>query len=372
MENGLQASMNNRVLILANNEETIFHFRLELIEALNKGQYEVTVSAPVGKYKEAIESRGAEELDITMEQHGTNPIKDLCLIARYLRLITKIKPGVVLTYTIKPNIYGGFACSLLKVPCIGTVTGLGKAFEKEGILKRITFVLYRLGIKNDRVVFFQNPAQRDYFYGKKSRNKMRLVPGSGVNLSVHKYEPYPHNEETRFIFIGDVVKDKGLFELMDSFERLRSLCPISLQVVGAQFEEYPIEQWEHIPDVSFLGRRSDIHELISQADTLVLPSYHEGLANVILEASGCGRPVIATDIPGCREAIEDGVTGFLVAPKDADALFAAMQSFVNMPTADREAMGVKACEKVKKEFDRNIVVDAYVNEINGIVKEANS
>lgn len=352
-------------MFLVNNEETIFHFRLELVEALIRKGYSVFISVPTGKYQQEIEKTGAKEINIEMDQHGTNPIKDLALLFRYKKLVASMRPDVVLTYTVKPNVYGGFACARLHVPCIGTITGLGKAFEDKGLIKQITTELYRIGLKKDKIVFFQNSTQKELFQVKGIIGEnARLVPGSGVNLDIHKYEEYPHNEIIKFIFIGDVIRDKGIFELMEAYQQLKKKYNVSLKVVGSQFEEYPISKWANVDGVSFLGRRHDIHELLSGSDALVLPSYHEGTANVILEASGCGRPVIATDIPGCKEPIDDGKTGFLVPAKNAIALYEAMERMITIGRDKRELLGKNACDKVTREYDRKFVIDSYIKAID--------
>ena len=283
-----------------------------------------------------------------------------------------LRPDVVLTYTIKPNIYAGMAAAALKIPCLANVTGLGTAIENGGFSSKALLRLYRQGIKKAACVFFQNRANCSFFREKGIvRGKSRIIPGSGVNLTAHPFVPYPtESEPVRFLFIGRILKDKGIEELLSAFLQLhKEGCPIMLNLVGSMEDSYEelVRQAEETGCVRYLGQQSDVNPFIARAHCVILPSYHEGMSNVMLEAASSGRPVITTRVPGCMETFEEGVTGFGCAPKSTDSLKDAMRSFLRLSREEWAQMGRQGRKKVEKEFDRNIVIDAYLSEIRSAI-----
>lgn len=360
----------NRILILANSSGGLYDFRNELICRL-LSDYRVTVSLPDDLRTKEFEAEGCKVVITPMNRRGVNPIEDLKLIAAYRKLLKQEKPDLVLTYTIKPNIYGGFCCRLEKIPYIATVTGLGSTFQKKGIFLKMIVSMYRTGLKKAACIFFQNRENQGIFeqYGIKGKST-RLVNGSGVNLRKHSYEPYPPGKEIKFIYIGRMMREKGTEELLEAAKVLKDERTV-FQLLGYCDEDYQeqLDIYEKEGLIEQLGFHPDVHEYLKSASALVLPTYHEGMSNVLMEASATGRPVIATNISGCREIFDEGVTGFGCEPKNSESLIAALKKFRELPLPERKAMGRAAREKMEREFDRAAVAEAYWKEIEKAVRK---
>ena len=360
-----------RILLLSNLDMGLYKFRREILEAL-ASEHEVFFSVPEGEYVSNLEETGCRFISCDyLDRRSTNPIRDMKLLKFYLRTIDEIRPDAVLTYTIKPNVYGGIACRIKKIPYIANVTGLGTTIENGGLLALLTTTLYRVGLKKTQCVFFQNKDNMKLFADKGvSKGRTRLIPGSGVNLSLNAAEPYPpEGDETRFLFVGRIMKDKGIEELLSAVTELRAENErIVLDIVGFCEEDYvkDLEEAERNGIIVSHGLQADVRPFYKNCHCVVLPSYHEGMSNVMLEASATARPVITTQIPGCRETFDEGVTGFGCEPKSTESLKTAMLSFLSLGHDEREKMGLEARKKMEREFDRQLVLDAYRDELSKI------
>ena len=359
-----------KILILANNDVGLYKFRKELIEALLK-EHEVHISLPYGEFVDDMVELGCIYHNVEFDRHGTNPIKELRQISYYKKLLKSIKPNVVLTYTIKPNIYGGMACVALKVPYFCNITGLGTAIENPGIMQKISLTLYRLGLKKARKVFFQNQQNLDFMLKHKVvKSNYHLLPGSGVNLNNFTLMDYP-TEQTNinFLFIGRVMKDKGIGEFLAMAKQIKSKYPcISFDIVGMIDGDYEgiINNAVSEGYINYNGLQSDVKPFIQKSHCVVLPSYHEGMANVLLEAAASGRPVIASDIAGCRETFDDDLSGFACEPKSNESLIDAVEKFIALPYDKKVQMGIAGRKKVEQQFSRQIVIDTYIKEIKNL------
>lgn len=370
--------MNNKkkVLILGNSHLVVFRFRGELIEQLVSAGYEVSVCFPNGPFGEGeatAKQYACEFIESHMERRGTNPIKDILIINEYFKIIKKVKPDVVLAYTVKPDVYGGIVCRFLKVPFIPNITGLGKGLDEEGLIQKITILLYKMSVKKARCVFFQNDSDKLFFdnHGIGYQNG-RILPGSGVNLE--KFQPLPYPEEetpVSFIYVARVMKAKGIEQYFEAAHQIRQKYPdTEFHICGYCEENYKtaIEEKVVCKEVIYHGLVDDVRQYEKKCHCVVLPSFHpEGVSNVLLEGAACGRPLITTDHAGCREAIEDGVTGFIVQQRDSKDLIEKMIRFIELPNSQRKIMGELGRKKIEKEFSRQIVVDAYMKEIQSIV-----
>ena len=361
-----------KILILANDNSTIYNFRRELLARLLKEKFQVIISLPPNEKNEAFVKMGCNVEETTLSRFGKNPIKDFFVIKKYIKLIKQVAPDVVLTYTAKPNIYGSIACQKCRVPYINNVTGLGAAFQSESIIKIIMLLLQKLAYKKSKCVFFQNESNRRYFVQKRIvGDNANLLPGSGVNLNFNKFEQYPSNEETlRFITVSRVRKDKGFDELFAAIKNTyKKNKNVEFHIVGwYEDDNYRtiLKEMQNNYPVIYHGSKSqhEVHDLISKCHCLIHPSHHEGMANVILEASASGRPCLVSNIAGCKEAIEDGTTGYLFKAKDAESLTNAINVFISLKNEDRLKMGILAREKMEMEFDRELVINLYMKEIN--------
>lgn len=363
-----------RILILANIDSGLYKFRKEILEAFVK-EHEVFFCVPFGKDVENILKIGCKYIECsTMERRGTNPLKDLQLMLFYQEVLDKIKPDLVLTYTIKPNIYGGIACRRKGIPYIANITGLGTSIENGGLLSKIATKLYKIGLKGASCVFFQNEANQRFFLDYKLvKGKTKLIPGSGVNLDYYPFKEYPSDSnQIRFLFVGRVMKDKGIEELLTATHMIHQedvFANFTVDVVGPCEENYlkTLKKAEAVKEITYHGSQSDVHQFYENCHCVVLPSYHEGTSNVLLEASATGRPVIATRVPGCKETFDEGSTGFGSEVRDAVSLANAMKRFVSLTQEERKEMGKAARKKMVREYDRNIVIIAYNEEIKRAV-----
>lgn len=356
-----------KVLILANSSGGLYDFRNELVQRLLL-KYEVTVSLPDEVRTKELAEEGCKVVHTPINRRGVNPAEDFKLLLAYRKLLKEEKPDLTLTYTIKPNIYGGFCCRMMRIPYIATVTGLGSTFQKQGIFLKLITTMYRLGLKKAECIFFQNRENREIFEKYHIRGKKsKLVSGSGVNLKRHCFEPYPEDDQVRFLYVGRMMREKGIEELLEAAKQLHD-DDTEFALLGYPDEDYQdrLDAYEKEGYIKQLGFDPDVHVYIKNASALVLPTYHEGMSNVLMEASATGRPVIATNISGCKEIFEEGVTGFSCEPKSSEDLIRALKKFLKLSREERAVMGQKARQKMEREFDREKVVHAYMEEIETI------
>ena len=365
--------MRGIVLILSNKIYGLYVFRKELIQTVISKGFETYLSIPdidndkVGYFEEI----GCHILPTTFNRRGMNPLADIGLMLTYRKMIRQLKPMVVLTYTIKPNIYGGMAARLCHVPQLANVTGLGDAVENGGWLQKLTIALYKIGIGNAKRVFFQNESNRSFCIKKGiANNSSVLLPGSGINLLNHTYQDYPADEgRIRFLFIGRMLKDKGIEEYFETAKKIKVKYPnTEFQILGSVEGPYQSQLDEFVKAgvINHLGTTSDVRPFIGAVECTIMPSYHEGMSNVNLESAANGRPVITTNVPGCKETVDDGVTGYIIEAKNAASLIDAVEKFIKLPYEKKILMGQEGRKKVEREFDRQIIVDAYLKEIEKI------
>lgn len=358
-----------KILIATNHSYMLYQFRRELIEAL-LADNEVVLSMPFVGHEDDFAAMGCRCVETPIDRRGINPITDLKLLRNYFHLISSENPDKVITYSIKPNIYAGLVCRIKNKEYSANVQGLGTAFQKE-VLAKIVTVMYKTALKKAKTVFFENSANADIFIKRKiiSPNKIKVLNGAGVNLDTYPFAPYPEDETVRFLFVGRIMKEKGVDELFSAFKRLKSEYgeKVELNLIGFFEDEYKetVEELNRQGIVRFHGFQTDTKPFYRDCSCVVLPSYHEGLSNVLLEASAMGRPVITTDIPGCKEAVNDEATGFLVNVKDADSLYDAMKRFVGLPLEEKKNLGKNARQKMEKEFDKKEIVQQTTEKILG-------
>jgi len=358
-----------KIVILGNHHVVLYNFRKELIQRLIKNGYQVIAALPYVKEAEKLRDLGCELVDIPVERRGTNPIKDFELFLRYYKLLREQKPDMVYTYTIKPNIYGGMACRFLKVPYLINVTGLGSAMEGNGILQKITSCLYRMAVKKADCVFFQNEMNRQVFEDRNIRGKdIELLPGSGVNLEYFSYMEMPSADKTEFVYISRVMKEKGIEQYLDAAEIVRKKYPETcFHILGFCEERYEekLKDLQEKGVIEYHGMQDDVRKYLRNIHCLVHPSFYpEGMSNVCLEAAASGRAVITTRRYGCRETVDDGVTGYLVDEQNTEQLIDRIEEFILLSYEEKVQMGRAARNKMKQEFDRTRVVEAYMKRTN--------
>lgn len=354
-----------KVMIFANNDIGLYQFRKELIEELLK-QHEVVISLPDGDFIKQLEDIGCKFIDTPVDRRGINPLTDLRLFNEYRRLLKQEKPDIVITYTIKPNVYGGLACRLACTPYVVNITGLGTAFENGGLLKKIVIVMNKVACKKAKVVFFENEENRQKFIKERivRESQTHRLNGAGVNLDKYLVTEYPEGEKIKFLFMGRVMAEKGINELFDAMKKLvDDGVNCELDVLGGYEEDYKekIQEYKDEGWLHYHGYQKDVRLFIEKCHCFVLPSWHEGMANTNLESAASGRPVITSNIPGCMEAVVDGETGYLAERKNADDLYRVMKKFAELPYEERKAMGLAGRKHMEEVFDKKKVVDETIS-----------
>lgn len=351
----------NRVLILANIDLGLYKFRKELIQELLK-ENEVWISLPYGDLVEPLKEMGCYFIDTPVDRRGINPKTDLKLLFRYLKIVKDINPDYVITYTIKPNIYGGIVCRWMKVPYFINITGLGTAFQKEGILKAIITVMYRYATRKAKHIFFENKENLEVLLRNQITTKAQavLLPGAGVNLDEYPFTEYPDMKNGyHFLFIGRIMKEKGIDELFEVARRIRTeRKDIFFDVVGPYEDDYKeiVEQMERKGIISYYGYQEDVKPFIKACHCFVLPSWHEGMANTLLECAAMGRSLITSNIHGCMEAVEDRKNGLLCSIKDTQQLYNCVQEFLILSDEEKRNWGRNSRKRMEKVFDKRFVV----------------
>lgn len=357
-----------RILILANFDVGLYKFRKELIqELLNQGN-EVYISLPDGELVRSLENMGCKFVNTAVDRRGINPKTDAKLMFFYKKLIKKLHPDLVITYTIKPNIYGGLMCRMLRVPYAVNITGLGTAFQSESAVKKLVTFLYKIALKKAKVVFFENIGNKQTFLDLHilKEKQICVLNGAGVNLAEYPFCEYPSENETRFLFIGRVMKEKGVDELFEAAERIKKQhSDVFFDVVGPLEDDYKSKLEELVQKgvIVYHGYQKDVKPFIENCHCFVLPSYHEGMANTLLEAGAMGRPLITSNIHGCLEAVEEGRNGYLAEAKSAESLLGQLEKFLGLSYEERKGMGQASREVVQEKFDKKKVVGKTVREI---------
>lgn len=365
--------MRQNVLILSNSIFGLHSFRKEVVKAIRDAGYSMYISVPEisGEKADYFRDIGCNLIKTEFNRRGTNPLADFKLMQAYRKLIKQLRPVAVLTYTIKPNIYGGMAARFCRVPQLANITGLGDAVENGGWMQKLSVTLYKMGLSKARRVFFQNESNRDFGIRMGIADESSiLLPGSGVNLQHHSYQEYPVDDgRIRFLYIGRLLKDKGVEELFKTAKIIKLKYPYTeFQIVGSVEGDYQKQLNEMVTEgvIHFHGSQSDVRPYIGAVECTIMPSYHEGMSNVNLESAANGRPVITTNVPGCKETVDDGKTGFLIEAKSTKSLKDAIERFIALPYEEKVLMGQSGRKKVEQEFDRQIVIDAYLKELKAL------
>lgn len=369
--------MKKKILFVSNNGQGFYNFKKELIEKLISMNYEVHFAVPEYIKLKELETKGAYYEAISVDRRGMNPIKDIKLIWQLRKLFKMVKPDIVLLHTIKPNIYGSCIAKYMKLPYINNITGLGSALQIESNLSKLIRTMYKFSFRKTRAVFFENTGNLNYFikHGLVCEGKCILVKGAGVNTEYYKYsinnKMCIEDKDVRFLFIGRIMRDKGIAEYLEAAKYIKGKYGnVTFQVLGYFDDDlYKIQLEELVSKgvVEYLGVSDDTRVEMEQADCIVLPSYHEGMSNVLLEGAAFGLPIITTDIDGCREAVDDERTGFLCERQNAASLIEAIEKIYKLSDQQRYEMGQRGREKMIHEFDRNHVIDAYVEQITAYI-----
>jgi glycosyltransferase involved in cell wall biosynthesis len=369
-----------RVVLSVNASWNIVNFRKELIRALQTNGFEVVALAPEDEHTPRLAGLDVPFQPIRIDSQGLSPFNDIRLIAAYGSALRQIRPVLFLGYTIKPNIYGSLAAQWLRIPVINNVSGLGTAFIRGGLLGQIVTTLYRIAFRRSATVFFQNTEDLALFRARKivRAEQARLLPGSGIDLDHFRPQPKPDGGPFTFLFVGRLLWDKGLAEFVEAARRVRARHPeVRFQMLG--FVDAPnrtavarsdVEAWQSEGLIEYLSPCDDVRPHVAAADCVVLPSYREGLPRTLLEGAAMAKPLIATDVAGCRSIVEPGVNGLLCTVRDAESLAGAMEEMLAMTPDERTAMGERGRARIEAEFGQQIVIDRYLDAIDAALAQS--
>ncbi len=367
-----------KVAIVLNTSWNIYNFRMNFVNALVKKGYEVHTIAPEDPYTRYLQKAGCHHHAVRMDSRGINPIKDFALILELRGIYKKISPDIILHYTIKPNIYGSIAAAMLGIPTVNNVCGLGTVFLRQNVLSKIAILLYRWSFRFPKKVFFQNPDDRDLFVtkGLVPASVADLLPGSGIDLKRFTPSPFSRNNKFTFLLISRLITDKGILEYVEAVKRMKAQgLDARFLVLGAKdpkhrrgISEDTVQGWIDSKTIEYLGTAEDVRPFIQAADCIVLPSYREGTPHTLLEAASCGKPIIATDVPGCHQVVENNYNGLLCKLRDPQDL---AESMIKMSLLDDTALlrfGLNGRQKMEREFDESIVITKYLEAISEFQK----
>jgi len=358
------------VVFSGNCGRSMYHFRLAAVKKVQELGYNVKVILPEDDYIEKIKASGVDVVIINeMQPRGTNPVQDYKLYKEYLQLYRKIKPVLIFEYTIKPHIYSTLAAKKLKIPSIAIVSGLGYTFINNGIISTLARSFYRFALRKTDQVWFSNNEDKLLFETKGfvSMDKSLLLNGEGIDTNYYEYAPIDYSKRS-FILIGRLLFDKGVKVYYEAAAILRKKYPtVSFKILGFTNDEDPrsisekqINEWTESGAIEYLGSTTDVRPFIKDSSCVVLPSfYKEGMSTALMEAASMGRPLIATNIAGCRELINDGETGFICKPKDVDDLANKMEKIIQLSDIELEEMGQKSRKKMVDEFSIQRILPQY-------------
>jgi len=363
-----------KVLICSNYAWTIYNFRKPLIDKLIEQNYDVILLSQFDGYETKINNQISGIYHLSISRKGVNIFRDFyTFIHICLKLIT-IKPDYILLFTIKPVIYGSMAAKILNIPFIPMITGLGTSFISKNWITTIVKKLYKIALKNQKVVFFQNCDDANLFLKESliQKKQVQLVPGSGIDTQKFAYKKMIRNQKMTFLLVARMIKDKGIFEFIEAASLVKkNNFNVEFKLLGPKgvqnrtaISEKIIKEWQEINIVEYLGETDNVIEQIARADCIVLPSYREGTSRVLLEAASIGRPIIASNVPGCKEIVDNQMNGLLCEAKNSYDLFKKMEKMITLTHEERVQMGLMGRKKIIAEFDSKIVNKIYLETLN--------
>ena len=367
-----------KVAIVLNTSWNIYNFRMNFVKALLEKGYEVHTIAPEDTYTHYLQAAGCHHHVLRMDSRGINPLKDFALILELRNIYKKVSPDIILHYTIKPNIYGSIAAATLGIPTVNNVCGLGTVFLRKNLLSWVAILLYRWSFRFPKRIFFQNPDDRDLFISKRlvPAESADLLPGSGIDLKRFTPSSFGRNGKFTFLLISRLITDKGILEYIEAVKRLKVQgVDARFQVLGAKDPAHrrgisveTVQQWIDEKTIEYLGTSEDVQPFIKSADCIVLPSYREGTPHTLLEAASCAKPIVATDVPGCHQVVQNNYNGLLCRLKDPQDLADKMIKMTELDNETLQRFGLNGRKKMEMEFDEAIVINKYLNVISEFQK----
>jgi len=373
--------MPSNILIVSNTSWYLHNFRLGLIESLLGQGYKVSTLSPEDQYSDKLIQKGCHHIHLVMDNKGLNPINDLMMRKILSEHYREVNPNLIMHYTIKPVIYGSMAAAKLGIPFISNITGLGTAFIKRNWITWLVKRLYRLSQKKADYIFFQNADDKELFEKEKlipNNVLQEVIPGTGIDTDHFNQQPYPESNPVIFLLIARMLWDKGVGEFVEAARQIKSeFSDVRFQLLGfldvinrTAISHQQMQIWTEQGVIEYLGETDDVRQHIASSSCVVLPSYREGLPRTLLEAASIGRPIIATDVTGCREVVDHGVNGYLSKAKDASDLAEKMKDMIRLSVDERREMGLRGRKKIEQNFDEKIILQKIVNRIESVLNTA--
>jgi len=375
-----------RIALVSNTAWYLFNFRLNLIKAMKNDGHSIIIIVPQDEYAKKLNDMGFETTNIFMDASSVNPIKEIYTLLNINCKLNKNKIDLLISFTPKANLYSAINCILLKIPFIPGVSGLGRVFIKKNFITNIVLFLYKLTFNKALKVFFENLDDKKLFISYKivSEKNSIHVPGTGVDLNYFKSteisdnDPTMDNElnkadqKTSFLLIARILWDKGVGEYISAARLVKINFPnVKFKILGFLDVSNPsaiprdtFNKWIEEGVIEFLGQTDDVRPFISACDCVVLPSYREGLPRTLLEAASMARPIVTTNVPGCKDTLINGLTGFMCEPADVDDLANKICNFLLLSKEEKNKMGTHGRKFIQENFDESIVIKKYLNIIN--------
>lgn len=372
-----------KIVLVCNTSWGMMMFRSGLMKRLVKEGYHVSVLAPLDDHSYEIQELGCHYINVPMDNKGSNFIKDFLLLRCLYKHYRDIKPDLVFHYTIKPNIYGTLAAKYSGVNSIAVITGLGYTFINNGLTSKVAKYLYKISLKHAQKVWFINHEDRKKFIkdGIVIKELMEVLPSEGVDMEWYAPRVKSSIDDTfRFVLIARLLWDKGVGELVKATHIIKEKYPnVEVQLVGFVGSKNPqaiskeqVEYWVEKGWVKYMGSTNDVRDFIAEADCIVLPSYREGISKILMESASMAKPIIASNVPGCRELVEHTSSGYLCDAMDYYDLALKMEEMLLLSEKRRKQMGKRGRERIQEEFDENIVLAKYLQTIDKFVDKKGS
>lgn len=372
---------NKKILIVSNIAWTIATFRRYLIAELVERGYEVVCIADTDDFSNAsidvITALGASFIHVPLNRKGINPFSDLLYLLKLIMLFKKEGPALIIHYTIKPVIYGSIAAWVVRIPSFAVLTGLGSSFIRQNALTKIILFLFKLSLSKASKIFFLNESDKEIFLNKKlcALEKTYLLPGEGIDTQEYSQCDLIPSTKIRFMLIARLLKDKGIYEYIEAAKVIKKHFPETDFSLAGEFDEgnptaiksMEVAQWVNEGIIRYLGKTDTIKDFFVQTDVIVLPSYREGLSRLLLEAASCQKPLIATNVAGCKELIRDNINGFLCEPRDISSLIQAIKKMLSLSPSDRDSFGIQSRKIVVENFGKEKVNTIYFDAIQEII-----
>ncbi len=366
-----------KILIISKSFWNIYNFRKELLEKL-KNDFSIIAYAKNDDYKINLEKKNIKTFSANLHNRKFSPLSDLHYLFKLINIIRLERPDLVLNFNLKPIIYGNILSNIFNIKTISNITGIGSSFLGNIFTKLLVKTLYKISFKKENHIFFQNKEDHIFFLKNKIVSKKHsnydILPGSGVNLLVNEYSEIPKRSNINFILISRLIKDKGVNEFIEVAQIIKKKYNHIYFTIIGDIEDSnesrkllkKIKKLSSENILNYLGFKNKVNKYIQESDCVVLPSYREGLSRVLLEGMSVGRPIITTNVPGCRELVNGN--GYLAEPRSISSLLYYTNQFINLDYLDKLKMGKLSRAVVERHYNVDIIIQKYIQTINQKLK----